>query len=1274
MPDASSGESDQPYRILFEHAPDALLVVDRDSGNFVDANPSACRLLGLSYDQLLASTSVDVSAEIQPDGRTSGEAAIEYIDAALAGSCPTFEWLFKDSAGEEIICEVRVVRMPPYSRRLVLGTITDIRERKAIETAAIRREREFRTLAENSPDWIVRVDRDLRRTFVNRAVVEASGTDISQLLGRRPTETFPESTDLQDWEAALQRALETGEPEVLEVGSNLGRTRYLQTSIVPERDEAGRIESVLSITRDVTSVRRAIAAEGRLAAIVESANDAIMSSDRDGVILTWNRGAERLFGYSAAEAVGKTTEFLFAPTGSAARDTLRTRVFAGEVIEGFVSNWPRKDGSRVSTSSAFFPLRDATGEIVGMASVARDITEEQAMLDAVKASEERYREALVAASMATWSWDSQSGVLQFSEEAASLFSRTVEDLPAKTGDLLRILHPDDAIVLRQRITSGDLNHRLNEYRIRLPDGTYRWIGLLARSNPESPTGVTGLIQDIHERKLAELGLRESEERFRLLADSAPVMIWLADTDKKCTYFNQGWLNFTGRTLEQEAGDDWQSGVHPDDLTECLEVYYASFERREPFTQRYRLLRHDGEYRWLLDHGQPRFATDGSFLGYIGSCIEIHDSVLAEEALRISEARFREVVEKVSAGIWVFDGEDVVMVNPQLERMTGYSGEMLTRRGFMNGVLDPDDAKSMLERGRARVAGDDPPGAYEVRITRADGERRSLEISAARIEFRGQPASLVSAFDVTERRLAEDELRRSEERFRSLVDNSPDYITRIDADLRHVFVNRTATERAGLDPESIIGLRADELPGYPPELARQWLAYHTQVRDTGEPFEFEYELPGRLGPVYRRCRLIPEKDADGTVHHILCLVTDITAQKRAEEERRRLDAQMQHAQKLESLGVLAGGIAHDFNNLLVAILGNAGLALLELPPESPARQTVLAIETASQRAAELTRQMLAYSGKGKFIIEPLSLSRLVEEMAHLLEVSVSKSAVLKYRFAPNLPPVEGDATQVRQVIMNLITNASDAIGERSGVISITTGMLWADHEYLAGAYLDGDLPEGDYAFIEVADTGEGMDAETQSRIFDPFFTTKFTGRGLGLAAVLGIVRGHRGAVKIYSEVGRGTTFKVLFPVLAVGPSAAEKAASLESRGTSEERANGRKILVVDDDDTVRAVTRRILERSGFEVLLAVDGADGVETYRANPGIDLVLLDMTMPRMDGEETFRELRRVDPDVRVILTSGYNEQDATDRFAGKGLAGFIQKPYRPQELMERIFATLSS
>jgi len=389
--------------------------------------------------------------------------------------------------------------------------------------------------------------------------------------------------------------------------------------------------------------------------------------------------------------------------------------------------------------------------------------------------------------------------------------------------------------------------------------------------------------------------------------------------------------------------------------------------------------------------------------------------------------------------------------------------------------------------------------------------------------------------------------------------------------------------------------------------------------------------------------------------------DITDLRRLDAERRALEAKVQHAQKLESLGVLAGGIAHDFNNLLVGILGNASLALMDLEEDSPLREVIADIETTALRAADLTKQMLAYSGKGRFIVRAVDLNALVREMAQLLQTVISKRAVLRFELAADLPLVEADATQVRQVVMNLITNASDAIGSDAGAITLRTGVRSASRATRASSYGDDALPDGLYAFIEVEDTGCGMDAETMGRIFDPFFSTKFTGRGLGLAATLGIVRGHQGTIDVASAPTRGTTFTVLLPFTG-NPEAAVR----ETIAPRRERFRGTgAVLVVDDDETVRSVAQIMLERSGFTVLTARDGHEGVAMFDdGRAQISLVLLDLTMPTLDGEEAFRAMRRLRPDARVVLMSGYSSQELAARYAAEGLAGFVQKPFRLEEL----------
>ncbi len=415
-------------------------------------------------------------------------------------------------------------------------------------------------------------------------------------------------------------------------------------------------------------------------------------------------------------------------------------------------------------------------------------------------------------------------------------------------------------------------------------------------------------------------------------------------------------------------------------------------------------------------------------------------------------------------------------------------------------------------------------------------------------------------------------------------------------------------------------------------------------------------------VYARERRRPQPHELASIESSAKLAGLAIERSQADAERINFERKLLETQKLESLGVLAGGIAHDFNNLLTGILGNASLASLELPDGSPIQDYLGQINQASLRAADLCKQMLAYSGRGRFVVQKLDINHLVEETTHLLQISISKQAVLRFNLGKGLPTIEADATQVRQVVMNLVINASEAIGEKSGVISLSTGLTRIDHAYLGGTIAAPEIPEGEYVSLEISDNGTGMSPETQAKIFDPFFSTKFTGRGLGLAAVLGIMRGHKGALKVYSELGRGTTFKLLFPC-ATGP-AETPATAAPARPLWRGRGV---VLIADDEETIRSTAARMLRALGFETALVSNGREAVDAFRANPGAYvIVLLDLTMPHMDGEQAFTELRRLQPDVRVVLMSGFNRQEAVARFTGKGLASFLQKPFSMEALTE--------
>ncbi len=519
-------------------------------------------------------------------------------------------------------------------------------------------------------------------------------------------------------------------------------------------------------------------------------------------------------------------------------------------------------------------------------------------------------------------------------------------------------------------------------------------------------------------------------------------------------------------------------------------------------------------------------------------------------------------------------------------------------------------------------------------------------------------------DVTLLKKTQATLRDTEVLFHTFMDHLPASAWVKDQDGRYVFVNSTASKALGIPPEQWLGKTDSDI--CPAELAETYLRNDRLVLETNECLrvrEMGTTAGGPPAPVFSI--KFPINDSNGR-RYVGGVAVDLAEREQLEEERRK-QAQLLQTQKLESLGMLAGGIAHDFNNLLTAMLGYASLARMQFGENPTLDGHLSQIEKAAERAAELCQQMLAYAGRGQVAARPTDLNRLVAEMGQLLTTAISKKVVLRYQLAEKLPTVLCDPTQIRQVVMNLITNASDAIGDRSGLITLTTGMVGADRKYLDEMNAM-DLPEGWYIYLEVSDTGTGMSDDIRRKIFDPFFTTKFTGRGLGLAAVQGILRGHRGAVKVYSQPGRGSTFKVILPAPTSEPETpAPLAEDLAPFG------RGRAVLVIDDEEDVRVLARKVLELADFHVVLAVDGRAGVEVFCADPDrFAAALVDLTMPHLSGVEVFREMRLCRPDVRVILTSGFAEEDATSGLEGKGLAGFVRKPFRPTDLLTAILTAI--
>ena len=620
------------------------------------------------------------------------------------------------------------------------------------------------------------------------------------------------------------------------------------------------------------------------------------------------------------------------------------------------------------------------------------------------------------------------------------------------------------------------------------------------------------------------------------------------------------------------------------------------------------------------------------------------------------------------GFFVVDADcRFLEVNEAFCTMTGYASDELLRMR----ITDLETAGD----GGAGVPSHTRTGLHHFPTAHRHkrGHLIHLEISINVLHNAGEKILVGFARDVTERRRAEQALARLTGEQKLILDSAADGIAGLDRDGQFTFVNPAAAELLGTNPGELIGRSAcavlfpehagaaDHLPTCPICSALQ---HGRGVLRTEAQFA---RVDGSSFPVEYSTALMREDS--GVVGAVLGF-KDVTEQRRAEEERRLLEAQIQQAQKLESLGLLAGGIAHDLNNTLVGVQGNACIALEQLPQGTDLHRRLQRIVTACERASKVIQQMLAYAGHVTCETSALDLNHLIEDTLEFMHASVPKSVTIRTRLEAELAAVDGDSGQLQHVITNLLVNAVEAIGEAPGQITMSTELVAFDAEELGRVYPGQELVPGAFARLRVEDTGRGMSAETLRRIFEPFFSQKGAGRGLGLSAMRGIVRAHRGGIVVDSQPGRGTRFTVVFPILKQPAAAPEPAPPPQSPVRCRK---GTTVLVVDDEFEVRDVVKDVLTARGLKVLTAEDGTRAVEVFRAHADrIDVVLLDLAMPGKSGDEVLREILAIRPDARVIVSSGFIEESVSAQFDDVKPAAFLAKPFAPDTLMERISEVL--
>jgi PAS domain S-box-containing protein len=839
-----------------------------------------------------------------------------------------------------------------------------------------------------------------------------------------------------------------------------------------------------------------------------------------------------------------------------------------------------------------------------------------------------------------------------------------------SDDLLDRVHPDDRASAAAAVEAFKMGQPFPAriIRINTPDRGERTLlgeqGVLP-STSGRPDLVVAVIHDITERLATDRALAESHARLDRLMKVLPGTVYQlrrdADGRLSFPFISEGASPLFGLPASELAADPSRLlSLFADDQRELIHRglnhsanSLGSWTLDAPFQPP------GGGRRWVRFNAIPEAAGAGTVVWH-GVATDITLAKEAEHRLRFTQYAVDHMRDAVA--FLTYDG-DRIYVNDETCRITGYDRAELIGEKIWSTF-------SSVTQGSYRQLWDlvkqRGTHLFETELTNKTGGVIPVEVGTSYIDFGGLEIVFAIARDITARKAAEHALRESEERLRltrHALDLAQDLVSIMDSEGNRLYVNETFCRLSGRSYEEIFSTKIWETN--PPLNEARFRALWDDVRRHGT-LSFELEMLTRTNE-----RVPIEVNAsfltfDG--REVVCTISrDLSARRAAELEKKHMEEQLRETQKLESLGVLAGGIAHDFNNLLTGILGHASLARDRLPDGHEMHESLSQIEQSSTRAAELCQQMLAYAGKGRFIVGAVDLSRLVEETTKLLNVSLEHRASLELRLDPDLPHVLADATQMRQIIMNLVLNAAEAVTRDDGRIVVTTGRMQVDDAFLSSARFAAGLRPGAAVFLEVIDNGTGMDASTMERIFDPFFTTKFTGRGLGLAAVQGIVRSHEGALYVDSTPGLGTTFRL---VLAVYSGSRDNALPPYSsaRGSRPATRSGR-VLVVDDEASVRSVTRQVLERTGFTVEVAEDGERALERLRKGPrDFQLILLDFTMPRLDGAQTLREILQLNANARVMMMSGFSESDTRQRLGDLTIVGFVPKPFDFPTLRGRV------
>lgn len=764
--------------------------------------------------------------------------------------------------------------------------------------------------------------------------------------------------------------------------------------------------------------------------------------------------------------------------------------------------------------------------------------------------------------------------------------------------------------------------------------------------------VLGFVRDINERKQEKAALQESEERYRQLVEGINKGIFVVQ-DGMLKFVNPMFIEIFGYSENDLTASFFTEFIHPDDRNMVMERHTRRM-RGEEFATKYefRIITADGRVKWVeIDSVMIQWEGKRATLGFIDDITERKES---EEALKLSEITHREIFNKINDTIWVHDIEtwEFLDVNDSVTEMFGYTVREamdLSVEDVSSGI-PPFTQETAVELLKKAAAGE--PQLFEWHSRHKDGRLFWTEVNLKRGTIAGKECILAIERNIADRKRTEEEILKEREKLQILSDNAPFGMVLIDNNGHFTYINTKFTQLFGYDLSDIPDGRTWFRKAYPDAEYRHmvistWLGDLRDVKP-GERKPRVFTATCKNG-VQRIMEFIPSKLASGDY---LMTCEDIT-------ELRKLESQLRQAQKMESIGTLAGGVAHDFNNILTALMGYTSLIKMKMDKNSPLQPYVDQILSASRKATDLTQGLLAFSRQQPITLVPIDMNGAIKKTEQLLKRLLTEDIELCTSLTKDTTVVMADRSQVDQVLFNLATNARDAM-PKGGTLTIETDIADMDSRFIG---VHGFGKPGRYVLISISDTGEGMDKATQGKIFDPFFTTKEIGKGtgLGLATVYGIIKQHNGYITVYSEPGQGTTFRVYLPA-AMTKAGEEQDAATPPKGGRET------ILIAEDEEEVRHIMREALQEYGYRTIETIDGEDAVDKFKLHRDIDLIILDSVMPKKNGREAYEEIRGIDPQIKVLFTSGYTKDVVLNKGIKDKEFDFIAKPLILDEFLQKV------